>query len=443
MAVVGLSFYHARYISVPTYSVTGTFRFTWMLGYIALIWIATYAIGLPDQPRNVAQAAWVASVSTGIGAGGISAIQLVVGDKLLPRFVVLGAALVNVPIQVLANWFSRRARTRAQDRDKVLLVANAEVLERLVEDLQMEPERSASLVASISPTEVLEVRPGFEPLVELQKTSGATVLVLDHDAQVLSTVIGQAAKLHEAGVRIRTLQGFYEEWVGKLPLDELERASLFFDIGELHGRDYDRTTRMIDIAVAVVGTLLLMLLVPFVLLGNLIGNRGPLIYKQVRVGKGGEEFTIFKFRTMVAASPDKRTKDTENGSVLSHGEWTAENDPRITPFGRILRKTHLDELPQMINIIRGDLSIVGPRPEQPHYVEELRKKLAFYDLRHLVRPGLTGWAQVKYGYASDEKDALEKLQYEFFYLRRQDLAFDLRIMLRTIRSLVGGQGSGR
>jgi lipopolysaccharide/colanic/teichoic acid biosynthesis glycosyltransferase len=121
-------------------------------------------------------------------------------------------------------------------------------------------------------------------------------------------------------------------------------------------------------------------------------------------------------------------------------EWTAEDDPRITPFGRWLRRTHLDELPQAVNILRGDLSIVGPRPEQPRYVEELIEKIPFYNLRHLVRPGLTGWAQVKYPYGASQADALEKLQYEFYYLRHQGLALDARILLRTIRHVVGRAG---
>jgi lipopolysaccharide/colanic/teichoic acid biosynthesis glycosyltransferase len=134
------------------------------------------------------------------------------------------------------------------------------------------------------------------------------------------------------------------------------------------------------------------------------------------------------FRTMRPADGDAPTA------------WTGERDPRITPWGQVLRKTHVDELPQILNILRGDLSVVGPRPEQPHYVDELVTKIPFYDLRHLVRPGLTGWAQVKYGYAGDERDALEKLQYEFFYLRHQSMAFDLRIMGRTIRSVIGLAG---
>jgi lipopolysaccharide/colanic/teichoic acid biosynthesis glycosyltransferase len=124
-------------------------------------------------------------------------------------------------------------------------------------------------------------------------------------------------------------------------------------------------------------------------------------------------------------------------------DWTAVDDPRITSFGRVLRSTHLDELPQVVNIVKGELSVVGPRPEQPRYVAELSSSLPFYGMRHLVRPGLTGWAQVKYGYAGDEDDALEKLQYEFFYLRHQSLRFDLRVVGRTVRSVAGSEGGGR
>jgi lipopolysaccharide/colanic/teichoic acid biosynthesis glycosyltransferase len=122
------------------------------------------------------------------------------------------------------------------------------------------------------------------------------------------------------------------------------------------------------------------------------------------------------------------------------GDPTAEDDPRVTRFGRVLRRSHLDELPQVLNILRGELSVVGPRPEQPHLVSELSAKLPFYRLRHLVRPGLTGWAQVKYRYAGTDVEALEKLQYEFFYLRRQSLALDVRIVGRTLRSVIGRDG---
>jgi lipopolysaccharide/colanic/teichoic acid biosynthesis glycosyltransferase len=354
--------------------------------------------------------------------------------------VVFGAAVLSIPWQVAINALSRDGQSRAEDRDRVLLVAERAEHERLVDDLRMELERGATLVATLDPSTAGGREPGHEPLIEAQASSGATVVVMDRGAAADDRVIAQAAKLHEAGVRVRTLQGFYEEWLGKLPLSELERASLFFDIGEVHRARYGRLKRIMDLALALVGLVPLVLVTPVVLAGNLVANRGPLLYRQTRVGKGGEHFTIYKFRTM-------RTDRSEQVAPAAIGpgadRWTEVDDPRVTPWGRVLRRTHLDELPQVLNILRGDLSVVGPRPEQPHYVAELSDKLAFYDLRHLVRPGLTGWAQVKYGYAGDERDALEKLQYEFFYLRRQDLTFDQRIVLRTLRAMVGGRGSGR
>ena len=135
---------------------------------------------------------------------------------------------------------------------------------------------------------------------------------------------------------------------------------------------------------------------------------------------------MIKFRTMDPGSGDT--------------SWTTDGDVRVTRVGGWLRRTHLDELPQVINILRGEVAIVGPRPEQPHYVQTLKEKIPFYDLRHLIRPGLTGWAQVNYSYGGTELDAFEKLQYEFYYLRHQGVTLDLRIIVRTLRQVVGRGG---
>ncbi len=191
------------------------------------------------------------------------------------------------------------------------------------------------------------------------------MLVLGKGAQDVPSVVAQAAALHERGVRIRSLTMFYEEWLAKLPLSELERASLLFDIGEVHRAGYGRAKRIIDVPLALSGCVVLAVVTPLVWLSNLMGNRGPLLYRQQRVGKGGTVFTILKFRTMAPRS---------GGDLVD--EWTSEDDPRITRFGRVLRKTHVDELPQVVNVLRGDLSIVGPRPEQPRYVTELTDEAA-------------------------------------------------------------------
>ena len=432
VSILALSKVHAAYIAEPAYDFTGGPRVWWAFPYMVLIGLTTYAVGLPDQPRTAVRATYL-SLLAGMGAAlGVSTIQLVVGDALLPRFVVFGAVLVNTPIQVAANLMARDGRSREGNRDRVLLVSDPTERERLIDDLRMEVERSATLVGALSRRNAIPTADDTRPIASIAADVGATVVVLDRLAQADERVIAQAAALHEKGIRIRTLEGFYAEWLGKLPVSELERASLFFDISEVHNNGFARFKRLMDLAIAVPGTLALALVTPIVVVGDLVANRGPLMYRQERVGRNATTFTILKFRTM----------RTDGGRVPS-GTWTEEDDPRITPFGRFLRNSHLDELPQMLNILKGELSVVGPRPEQPRYVEELSDKLPFYNMRHLVRPGLTGWAQVKYGYAGDERDALEKLQYEFFYLEHQDAKFDLRIVLRTFRSTLGGPGAGR
>jgi lipopolysaccharide/colanic/teichoic acid biosynthesis glycosyltransferase len=327
---------------------------------------------------------------------------------------------------VLCATMAQDGHSRGGQRDRVVAVARFDEGVYLTAELAAHPERPAVLVSVLSPESASVTRPGEYPLIEAVRTAQATAVVLDRTAQSDDSIVAQAAELHEAGIRVRTLSLFYEQWLGKLPLSELERVSLFFDIGEVHRARYGRVKRMIDASLALFGVAVLGIAIPFVWLGNRLGNQGPLFYRQRRVGKGGRAFTIVKFRTMRA----------DHGAST----WTAERDPRITPFGAWLRRTHLDELPQVLNILRGDLAVVGPRPEQPQYVQELTEKIPFYRLRHLVRPGLTGWAQVKYPYGSNDLDALEKLQYEFYYLRYQGLALDLRVMARTVRSVIGRGG---
>ena len=422
--VLGLGKYHAA--SIGHYDFTNSFRFAWSFAYIAILAVAAYGVGLPDLPRNTRAAILTALGSTAAAAIGISLLQLVVGSSLLPRFVVLGAPIVLVPWYVVCWILASSARSLQEDRDRVVAVVSLEEADALRSELGEAPERPASVVDALLLTNARSDQPRQRPLVESVVRTGATVVVLDREAQGDESVVGQAASLHEAGVRVRTLTLFYDEWLGKLPVWELERVSLMFDIGELHRARYGRLKRLMDTLIAVVALIPLAVLIPIVVLGDLAANRGPLFYLQDRVGKNGETFRILKFRTM---RPEDR-------HTLAN-EWTTEDDPRITPFGRLLRKTHVDELPQLLNVLKGDLSIVGPRPEQPHYVRELVGKIPFYDLRHRVRPGLTGWAQVKYGYAGTEGDALQKLQYEFYYLRHQSLTLDARIIGRTVRSVVG------
>jgi exopolysaccharide biosynthesis polyprenyl glycosylphosphotransferase len=173
--------------------------------------------------------------------------------------------------------------------------------------------------------------------------------------------------------------------------------------------------------------------IPLILLAALavrLDSEGPVLYRQSRVGRMGHCFELLKLRSMRA--------DAERDTGA---QWAAENDPRITRVGRFLRKYRLDELPQFWNVIRGDMSFVGPRPERPCFVDELRRIIPYYDERHSVRPGITGWAQVQFSYGATAEDALEKLEYDLFYLKNMSLLFDLAIIFQTVRIVIGARGS--
>ena len=415
--VLALGQLHASYVGY--YDFTASNRFTWVLAYAGVLCVAAYSVGLPDLPRSARGSLLASATAVGVSAVGVSLVQLLAGSLLLPRYVVFGGALALVPAYMAIAAIAGSARGRAEDRARVLAVVSPNEAERLTSELRQRPERPAALVGVVDPAD-------GDALPAAAAACRATVIVLDRVAQADERTVSAATELHAHGIRVRTLTLFYEQWLGKLPLSELERVSLLFDIRELHQPVYARTKRLVDVALALVGCAALVLVVPAVLVGNAVASRGPTLFRQQRVGKGGVTFTIVKFRTMRPGP--------------SAGDWTSLDDPRVTRFGRWLRRTHLDELPQVINVLAGSLSIVGPRPEQRAYVDELTEKLPFYALRHLVRPGLTGWAQVKYAYGASDVDAAEKLQYEMYYLRHQGFRLDAQIIGRTLRAMVSRSG---
>ncbi len=224
------------------------------------------------------------------------------------------------------------------------------------------------------------------------------------------------------GVDVKDISTFYEEVFAKIPLSELEESWLIENLAAQHTL-FDSIKRPIEFLTAVLSTLILspMILAIFVLVK--ITSKSSVIYKQERIGRYERRFVLYKFRTMV---PDAE----------AHGpQWAEDNDVRITTFGWLLRRTHLDELPQLINVIKGDLSFVGPRPERPEFVDQLKKKIPYYEIRHIVKPGITGWAQINYGYAASVDDTYEKLQYDIYYLKKRSLVLDIIILLKTMKTL--------
>ncbi len=250
-----------------------------------------------------------------------------------------------------------------------------------------------------------------------------------HDIQ--TELFDALLRCRERGLRITMLSVLSERLTGRVPIDQIGRdLSVVIPMGDSpHERAYRLIKRGSDICFALLGFGLMVLLLPFVALGNALTSPGPLFYQQERVGRGGRTFRMLKFRSMV---PDA---ESETGAV-----WASSNDDRITHVGRILRKTHLDESPQAINILRGDMSLIGPRPERPEFVNQLVRECPFYRARHAVRPGLTGWAQVQYDYGNSIEHAKAKLEYDLYYVKHAGFLLDLRILLTTLPVMLSMRG---
>jgi sugar transferase (PEP-CTERM system associated) len=234
----------------------------------------------------------------------------------------------------------------------------------------------------------------------------------------------------EDGVLFDHLASVYEEYTGKIAVENLRPSWLIFSKGFRKSGLLEAFKRTLDVVVAASGLLLALPIMSLVALAIRLGSRGDVLYHQRRVGKDGRTFTIHKFRSM------RQDAEAATGAV-----WATVGDSRVTPIGSFLRRSRLDEIPQLWNVLVGDMSFVGPRPERPEFVAELTARIPFYGQRHVVRPGLTGWAQVRHSYGASVDDALQKLQYDLFYIKHMSVAFDLFIGLETLKTVLVRRGS--
>jgi exopolysaccharide biosynthesis polyprenyl glycosylphosphotransferase len=236
--------------------------------------------------------------------------------------------------------------------------------------------------------------------------------------------------LLEGGFSIKEYAQVYEDMTQRVPVQFVGKDFYkYFPFSRSNqNKMYLFFHRFFDLLIASVGLLIGLLLLPLIVLGNLIANRGPLFYIQERIGKNGHLFRIIKYRTMVKNAE-------QNGAV-----WSKKGDVRITPFGKFLRSTRLDEMPQFLNILKGEMSLIGPRPERPHFVRQLSQTLPFYETRHIIKPGLTGWAQVNTRYGSSVDDSLLKLQYDLYYIKHRSFFLDANILVKTLSTVIFFRG---
>jgi exopolysaccharide biosynthesis polyprenyl glycosylphosphotransferase len=266
--------------------------------------------------------------------------------------------------------------------------------------------------------------------VSKEKAVSEIIIASNERKELSKPIFDSLISLLETGLPIKEYIQVYEELTFRVPVQYVGKDFYkYFPFSRSNqNKLYLFFHRVFDLVFAILGLSISLLFLPFILIGNLIGNRGPLFYSQERVGKNGIPFKIYKLRSMVINAE-------KDGAV-----WATKNDTRITKFGSFLRKSRLDEVPQFFNVLKGEMSMIGPRPERPSFVKQLSESLTFYEIRHIVKPGVTGWAQVKTDYGASVEDSLIKLQYDLYYIKHRSLFLDLNIIVKTLSTVLFYRG---
>jgi sugar transferase (PEP-CTERM system associated) len=353
-------------------------------------------------------------------------------------FAIAAALVISVVIawRVAFEWMSRYVRPR----ERILLVGTSPATVALARELyERRVQLGVEIAGFVDNDPSLVGASMFNPSV-IGVIDDIPRIVRERDVDRVVVSLGDARgrlpmnrllemKLAD-GVTFDHLASVYEEYTGKIAVENLRPSWFIFSRGFRTSAFVRAAKRATDIAAALLGLVLASPIMVLVAIAVKLTSAGPAMYHQRRVGQGGAQFTVHKFRSM------RQHAEAGTGAV-----WARANDTRITPIGRFLRKSRLDELPQLWNVLRGEMSFVGPRPERPEFVSELTKQIPFYGERHVVKPGLTGWAQVRYAYGASVEDALEKLQYDLFYIKNLSIALDLFIIFETVKTVLLRRGT--
>jgi exopolysaccharide biosynthesis polyprenyl glycosylphosphotransferase len=398
---------------------------------VAAVWTATLVRSFAAARLTLLSLGPAPAAALGTVTGGVLVTALSAWSNLGLRLPVLAVMAVAVFV-FSALWEGLVYRSLAGER-RVLVVGARDGGAELVQELALGDRGSFEAVGLVDDDYEadhiagLPVHGRIADLAEVVARQRPDIVVLavgDARPEAFERLLDVAG----LGFKVVGLPEFHEHAFGRVPVRTLS-AGWFVNVLHLYRRPYTRLAkRTFDVAVAAFGLLLTAWAFP--LLAFVVSRtKGPVVFRQTRLGEGGQPFTIYKFRTM-------RVDAEASGAV-----WAAERDPRITRAGAFMRKTRLDELPQLWNVLKGDMSIVGPRPERPEFVDQLQEAVPFWSRRHLVKPGITGWAQVRRGYTADAEGTADKLAYDLWYLRHRSLLLDAAICVKTFSTLLTGSGA--
>ncbi len=421
-------------------------RFYWFLGLTALYFILAlvndcYNLKVASDPLSSAFALFKTTVLMFFV---YFSLYFLAEPRTLPaywpRHIVGFYGLISVPLLSFWRWLYIVVFTAPQFRRRALIVGagwagrtiaqaihdNLSVDYEIVGFIDDDPRKQGQTIEGIP------VLGNHSKLVTLARGMDISEIVLAITKDLRGDMFQAIMDCNECGIQITPMPILYEQMTGRVAVEHV--GSNWLVVLPIDGASafspYMLLKRLADVIVSALGLVLLLALLPFLALAIYLESPGPIFYSQKRIGRAGRTFELIKLRSMVPhAEQDGQPR------------WAGRNDRRVTRVGRFLRRTRLDELPQCFNVLRGEMSLIGPRPERPEFVAELQKCIPFYRSRLAVRPGLTGWAQINYHYGSSVDDALVKLQYDLYYIKRQSLYLDLLILLRTIGVVLSFQGT--
>lgn len=364
--------------------------------------------------RSVHEQLWRMLGAVGIVMLVLAMVFWAAPDLSPGRDALLGLPLASMAVLLLTRGIAVPARS-----SKVALIGPEPSCAAFRADLAHYPEWNLEVVGSFR----------SENVCRLASIGGLDRIIVSADAKLHQDALRDLIPLKMRGIRVESAAQFFEQATGRVQVDEVDPAWFVFSNGFQNSRRKLLIKRCFDLVIASMLLLAMLPVMVLLALAIILENKGPLFYRQDRVGLHGRVFQIFKFRTMIPTP------------LTATPQWTANQDKRITRLGKVMRTFRLDELPQMINILKGDMSLVGPRPEQPYFCDLLAKEIPFYHQRHCIQPGLTGWAQVRYMYGASIEESKRKLEFDLFYVKNLSIWLDLAIAFETLKVVLVGQGS--
>ena len=407
-----------------------------ILGLTAVVLLLSHAFDLYDSSRSGAsvEQAFRLVIVLIVVAFSLAAVDLVYAH-FLPGRVFLPGEKWGVVVLAVMLLGRRGAYTWVAQqryfRERVYVLGTGDRAQRLLNGLRRRSELGVEVVGWTGNIEGELTRETVAShLVGLAKERGVHRVIVAMSDRRGTLPVEELLALRLAGVKVEEATSWLERISGRIEVEHLYPSWLIFAEGFRFSTFNRVLRRVLNFSGALIGLVLCLPLLPFVALAVKLSSKGPVFYRQKRVGQGGEIFHCYKFRTM------RQDAEADSGAT-----WALDDDPRITRGGKFLRSLRLDEIPQLWCVLKGDMHFVGPRPERPEFVEWLSREIPYYGVRHVVRPGITGWAQVQYKYGNTLEDAREKLQYDLFYIKNASIGLDTLIMLQTIKIVLLGRGA--